>query len=81
MYNFVMQPTGFLVMGVSASGKSTLGRVPGQKLGWDFFDADDFQSQFDVLEEPRDVLALDVSMSLKEMLDTINARYFMRRGH
>ena len=31
-------------MGVAGSGKSTLGRALAQKLGWDFFDADDFHS-------------------------------------
>ena len=31
-------------MGVSGSGKSTLGRALAQKLGWEFFDADDFHS-------------------------------------
>ena len=29
-------------MGVSGSGKSTVARALAQKLGWDFFDADDF---------------------------------------
>ena len=29
-------------MGVSGSGKSTLGYALAHKLGWDFFDADDF---------------------------------------
>jgi gluconokinase len=29
-------------MGVSGSGKTTLGRALARKLGWDFFDADDF---------------------------------------
>jgi gluconokinase len=37
-----MQPTGFIVMGVSGSGKSTLGQALAERLGWDFFDADDF---------------------------------------
>lgn len=37
-----MQPTGFIVMGVSGSGKSTVGKALAKKLGWDFFDADDF---------------------------------------
>jgi len=37
-----MQPTGFLIMGVSGSGKTTVGKALAQKLGWDFFDADDF---------------------------------------
>jgi gluconokinase len=36
------QPTGFLIMGVSGSGKTTVGKALAQKLGWDFFDADDF---------------------------------------
>jgi gluconokinase len=31
-------------MGVSGSGKSSLGKALAQKLGWDFFDADDFHS-------------------------------------
>ena len=31
-------------MGVSGSGKSTLGKALAQKLGWEFFDADDFHS-------------------------------------
>jgi gluconokinase len=39
-----VQPSGFLIMGVSGSGKSTLGKALAQKLGWDFFDADDFHS-------------------------------------
>lgn len=29
-------------MGVSGSGKSTVGKALAEKLGWDFFDADDF---------------------------------------
>jgi gluconokinase len=37
-----MQSTGFLIMGVSGSGKTTLGKALAQKLGWDFYDADDF---------------------------------------
>src|SRR4030095_544887 len=37
-----MLPKGFLVMGVSGSGKSTVGKALAEKLGWDFFDADDF---------------------------------------
>jgi len=37
-----MQPTGFVIMGVSGSGKTTVGKALAEKLGWDFFDADDF---------------------------------------
>ena len=39
---YAMKPTGFIIMGVSGSGKSTVGRALAEKLGWDFFDADDF---------------------------------------
>jgi gluconokinase len=34
--------TGYLVMGVSGCGKSTIGKMLAEKLGWGFFDADDF---------------------------------------
>lgn len=32
----------FIVMGVSGSGKTSLGKALADKLGWDFYDADDF---------------------------------------
>jgi gluconokinase len=32
----------FIVMGVSGSGKTSVGKALAAKLGWDFFDADDF---------------------------------------
>ncbi len=32
----------FIVMGVSGSGKTTLGRALAERLGWEFYDADDF---------------------------------------
>ena len=34
-----------IVMGVSGSGKTTIGKVLASKLGWDFYDADDFHPQ------------------------------------
>lgn len=37
-----MQPRFLVIMGVSGSGKSTVGKVLAETLGWDFFDADDF---------------------------------------
>jgi len=162
------QPTGFLIMGVSGSGKTSVGKALAQKLDWDFFDADDFhpaeniakmaagiplndsdrapwlaalhhllsttlesnhhpilacsalkhkyrvqlldglsgieiiylkgdydliwsrmatreghymkpemlQSQLATLEEPTDAFALDISISLNDMIDKITARYF-----
>ena len=32
----------FIIMGVSGSGKTAVGKALAQRLGWDFFDADDF---------------------------------------
>ena len=32
----------FIVMGVSGSGKTTVGNALASELGWDFYDADDF---------------------------------------
>lgn len=37
-----MRPTGFLIMGVSGSGKTKIGKALAERLGWDFLDADDF---------------------------------------
>lgn len=33
-----------ILMGVSGSGKTTIGRLLARDLGWDFYDADDFHS-------------------------------------
>ncbi len=37
-----MKPSGFLVMGVAGSGKTAFGKKLAERLGWEFFDADDF---------------------------------------
>ena len=34
-----------VVMGVSGSGKTTVGAKLAQELGWSFYDADDFHSE------------------------------------
>ena len=34
-----------VIMGVAGTGKTTVGSLLAQDLGWDFFDADDFHSQ------------------------------------
>jgi gluconokinase len=34
----------YLLMGVSGSGKTTIGKALAKKLGWDFYDADDFHT-------------------------------------
>lgn len=40
-----MRPKAIILMGVSGSGKTTVGRALSQKLGWLFIDGDDFHPQ------------------------------------
>ena len=37
-----MKPSFFIIVGVSGCGKTTIGKALAKKLGWDFYDADDF---------------------------------------
>lgn len=37
-----------IVIGVTASGKTTVGKLLAEKLGWKFYDGDDFHSQANV---------------------------------
>ncbi len=37
-----------VLMGVAASGKTTVGRMLAEKLGWTFYDADEFHTQANV---------------------------------
>lgn len=37
-----METKFFILMGVSGCGKTTVGELLAQRLGWDFYDADDF---------------------------------------
>jgi gluconokinase len=34
----------YVIMGVSGTGKSTIGKLLSDRTGWDFYDADDFHS-------------------------------------
>jgi gluconokinase len=60
MYNLVMPLSGFLIMGVSGAGKTTLAKPLSRRLGWDFLDADDFHPPANVAKM-RDGLPLDDS--------------------
>ncbi|MCC7119670.1 MAG: gluconokinase [Anaerolineales bacterium] len=44
----MIKPWFVIVLGVSGSGKTTVGRMLAQKLGWDFYDADDFHPSANV---------------------------------
>jgi gluconokinase len=37
-----------IIMGVTGSGKTTIGKALADRLGWDFFDADDFHSSANI---------------------------------
>ena len=41
----MIEPKTIVLMGVSGSGKTTIGRALSQTLGYSFFDADDFHPQ------------------------------------
>jgi carbohydrate kinase (thermoresistant glucokinase family) len=43
-----MRPAAIIVMGVSGSGKSTIGALLAEKLGWPFADADGFHPAVNV---------------------------------
>ncbi len=50
----------FIVMGVSGSGKSSVGKSLAEHLGWDFYDADDFHPPENVAKMANGIL-LDAS--------------------
>jgi gluconokinase len=39
-----LKPKFFLVTGVSGSGKTTIGKTLAERLGWDFYEADNYHS-------------------------------------
>lgn len=45
----------FIVMGVSGSGKTAVGKALAQSLGWDFFDADDFHPPANIAKMARGI--------------------------
>jgi gluconokinase len=67
-----------VLMGVSGSGKTTVGRVLAGRLGWEFLDADDFHSPANVEKMRRSQALTDadrgpwlraLAASLREHLD------------
>jgi gluconokinase len=64
-----------LLMGVTASGKSTVGKLLARRLGWSFHDGDDYHPASNVEKMSRGVPLTDEDR--KPWLDTLNA--VMRR--
>lgn len=48
-----------VLMGVAGSGKTTIGRLLAEELGWDFFDADDLHPQANIERMRRGVALTD----------------------
>lgn len=62
-----------LVMGVSGSGKSTVGKMLAEKLQWKFKDADEFHSQANIEKMKKGIPLTDEDREpwLQKMQDTI----------
>ena len=50
-----MSPRFLIVMGVSGCGKSTIGKMLAGRLGWDFYDGDDFHPPANVAKMAADI--------------------------
>jgi gluconokinase len=48
-----------IIMGVLGSGKTLIGQMLSQELGWDFFDADDFHPSANILKISRSIPLTD----------------------
>jgi len=70
-----MRPRFIICMGVSGSGKSSVGKAISNSLGWDFYDADDFHSPENIAKmtkgEPLD--DLDRASWLTSLHDLISS--------
>ena len=64
-----------VLMGVSGSGKSTVGKKLAESLGWKYFDADDFHSKANVEKMKSGVPLTDADREpwLRELRDLITA--------
>jgi gluconokinase len=60
----------FIIMGVSGSGKTTIGKALASKLGWDFYDADDFHPPGNIDKMNRGIPLDDSDRAL--WLDSLN---------
>ena len=63
-----------IVFGVSGAGKTTIGKLLAQKLGWRFYEADDFHSQANIEKMHRGVPLTDADRwpwleSLRQLIE------------
>jgi gluconokinase len=67
-----------IVMGVTGVGKTTVGSLLAQQLGWEFLDADDFHPEANLAKMRRGV-ALD-DEDRRPWLETLHAELTKRQG-
>jgi gluconokinase len=48
-----------IIMGVTGSGKTTIGEALADRLGWDFYDADDFHSSTNIIKMTKGIPLTD----------------------
>ncbi|MGH7834601.1 MAG: gluconokinase [Candidatus Binatia bacterium] len=53
------QPMIIILMGVSASGKTTVGRLLAREIGWNFYEGDDFHSEESIARMRRGIALTD----------------------
>ncbi len=63
-----MKPRFYIIIGVSGSGKSEVGKALAQRLGWDFFDADDFHPTSNI-----EKMANGIPLTEEDRLPWLNA--------
>ncbi|MCB0101191.1 MAG: gluconokinase [Anaerolineales bacterium] len=63
-----MKALTIVIMGVSGSGKTTIGKILARELGWDFFDADDFHSV-----ENQEKMSKGIPLSDEDRAEWLNA--------
>jgi len=68
------QPTILILMGVTGSGKTTVGRLLAEDLGWKYFDADDFHPAANIEKMKSGVPLTDIDRQpwLVELRDLID---------
>lgn len=57
-------PLFIILMGVSGSGKTVVGKALAQKLGWDFYDADDFHAPENIAKMTQGIPLNDADRAL-----------------